>query len=141
LKIKILVAPVSSASTAERVSTAIGSRLNGHSGHGCDGLIPRVPIRVALNVGCVAVSLAVLGPIAACLRVVSLHVGGVAVLLDVVRISRCVAASSVSASAIASGLCSAHREKYKCENVKFFHKVSLLVTNPIVPKANCPQKT
>ncbi len=52
-----------------------------------NGLVPRVSVGVALDVGCVSVGLAVLRPCATCLRVIALHVCGVAVSLDVVRVA------------------------------------------------------
>ena len=78
--------------------------MNGHAWHGCDSLIPRITVCGALDVGSVPVSLAVLGPCATCLRVVALHAGTVTKFLDVVRIARCVTASSVGAGAVASSL-------------------------------------
>ena len=78
--------------------------MSSHARHGRDSLIPRVPICGALDVGSVSVSLAVLGPCATCLRVVALHAGTVAKFLDVVRIARCVTASSVGTGAVASSL-------------------------------------
>jgi hypothetical protein len=61
--------------------------LNSHAWHGCDSLIPRITVCGPLDVGSVSVSLAVLSPSATSLSIAALHVGAVAVFLNVVRIA------------------------------------------------------
>ena len=87
-----LVATMSSASFVERVTLAIFARVSCPARQFMDCLVPRVAVGVSLDVGCIAIGLAVLRPRAARASVVALHVGCATDFLHVIRVAGLVAA-------------------------------------------------
>ena len=100
----MLVAAIRGASAAERISTAVGPRLNSHTRQGGNSLIPTISVGGTLHGSCISVGLAILGPSATSLGVRTLHACGISKLLNAVGISGSIGAGPKCSRPVAGGL-------------------------------------